>query len=171
MNNSKMINVEAYPNPTMPNNGMPSTYSGNGAKNYPNYLIYGNNGCLQFDPPSKQNNTSSLSSLSAASAASAASALPASPSWNFKSCDSNNPNQQFAINKISTLSQYNIPITSPNNSNHILNDSSNTLLGFYTVNPSSAHDQCLQLNNDGISIMPCNMDSEQRFKPYFHSVN
>ena len=138
---------------------MPNTYTGNKSTTYPNYLIYGNNGCLEFDPSP----TSKLSDDNS-------STLPKSPIWNFKSCDSNNPHQQFTVSKVSTLTQYNAPITNKSNSSYIINDASNAKLGFYTVNPINSFDQCLQLNNDGISVMPCNMDSSQRFKPSFQSV-
>ena len=163
MNNSKMLNVEAYPSPTSPNSLMPTTYPGNGSTNYPNYLIYGNNGCLQYNPSPTQNPSQNPSQLPLQS-------NNKSPTWNFNSCNANNPNQQFSINQINTLSQYNTPISSPNNSSYLLNDSTNTRLGFYTVNPNNANDQCLQLNNDGISIMPCNMDASQKFKPFYHSI-
>ncbi len=56
MNNSQSFNVELYNNKN-PNN----------SNNYPNYLVYGNNGCLEYE---KQNGKE--------------------PSkWNFKSCDAN----------------------------------------------------------------------------------
>ena len=38
------------------------------------------------------------------------------------------------------------------------------------VNPETAADQCLMLNNDGLSIMPCNMTSEQRFKALYSTI-
>lgn len=156
INNSKILNVEEYPNPTARNNGMPTSYSGNRSAKYPNYLIYGNNGCLQFSP-SPTNISPTATNFSA-------------PSWSFKSCDSNNANQQFNFNQINTLAQYNKPITNSNNSRYLLNDSSNTQYGFYIVNPSSTFDQCLQLNNDGLSIMPCTMDSSQRFKQMYNYI-
>ena len=164
MYNSKILNVEEYPSPTATNNGMPKTYSGNGAVKYPNYLIYGNNGCLEYNPSSTQK----LSSSSSVSPPSSSSASP--PSWSFKSCNANNPNQQFITNQINSLDKYNAPITDKNNSSYLLKDSKNTQFGFYVVNPSTANDQCLQLNNDGLSVMPCMMDSSQKFKPSFHSV-
>ena len=115
---------------------------------------------MQYNPsPTNNTSTPSLTPV-----------LNTPATWNFRSCDSNNPKQQFAINQINTVSQYNNPITDPNNSRYLLNDSSNTRMGFYTVNPNTAYDQCLQLNNDGISIVPCNMDSSQKFKQSYHNV-
>ena len=87
-----------------------------------------------------------------------------------KSCNANNPNQQFITNQINSLDKYNAPITDKNNSSYLLKDSKNTQFGFYVVNPSTANDQCLQLNNDGISVMPCNMDSSQRFGTNYNTV-
>jgi hypothetical protein len=149
MNNSAILNVEEYPDPKNTNtNGENSKYTGNGSPNYPNYLIYGNNGCLQYE--SSNNKT------------------PAT--WDFKSCNAKDPRQQFTINKITNLQQYNAPITSPNNKSYKMNSQSNVNFGFYSVNPNNVADQCLQLNNDGISVMPCNMDSSQRFGTNYNTV-
>ena len=154
MNNSSILNAEEYPNPSATNNGQPNsssnTYNGNNSSTYPNYLIYGNNGCLQYEPSSTINKNT--------------------PSWNFKSCDANESKQQFTTTLINNLDKYNNPITNSINQKYMLRDSTNTQLGFYTVNPNNAYDQCLQLNNDGLSIMPCTMESAQRFKPTYHSV-
>lgn len=155
MNNSQIVNLEGYPNPTATNNGQPSTYRGNGASKYPNYLIYGNNGCLQYNPP-----TTSSQSVE--------SSTPAS--YNFTSCNASNPSQQFYAKQINNISDYNTPITNNNNASYKINDPNNTIMGFYVVNPINANDQCLQLNNDGLSVMPCNMDSSQRFKPMYRNA-
>ena len=85
-------------------------------------------------------------------------------------CDSNNPKQQFVTNKINDLTTYNSYITNPINKNSILIDNTNVLFGFNVVNPINARDQCLQLNNDGLSIMPCDLDYSQRFKPFYNTV-
>ena len=152
INNSTNLNVEEFPDPennsNNVNNDQDSTYKGNGSKTYPNYLIYGNNGCLKYEP-----STSNKPST-----------------WDFKKCDANDPKQQFNINKINNLQQYNAPITNQNNKNYIINHESNVNFGFYSVNPSVEADQCLQLNNDGISVMPCNMDSSQRFSANYKTI-
>ena len=135
LNNSSILNLESYPDPD------PSI-------NNPKYLIYGNNGCLQYEDKYEKNPNT----------------------WNFKPCDANKSKQQFKINKINTLKQYNDLITNPNNEKYKINDQSNIKLGFYTVNPKNNYDQCLQLNNDGVSVMPCNMDSSQKFSPNHHTV-
>lgn len=143
MDTSQILNIENY-NENNKNNGSV----------YPNYLIYGNNGCLQYEPSYTNTNTNNVE--------------PAE--WSFKVCDSNNPKQQFVTNKINDLNTYNSYITDPINKNSILIDNTNVLFGFNVVNPINARDQCLQLNNDGLSIMPCDLDYSQRFKPFYNTV-
>ena len=143
MNNSNIINVQEFAVPA-------ATISNNSNVNYPYYLLYGNNGCLQYETPSSNKSVSST--------------------WNFMSCNANEPKQQFKINKINNIDQYNNPITNTNNKNYKIQSDSLTKYGFYSVNPSIAYDQCLQLNNDGISVMPCTMNSSQRFTTNYHSV-
>ena len=135
MKNSSILNLESYPDKDT-------------TKNNPKYLIYGNNGCLQYENKYEEEPNT----------------------WNFKPCDANKAKQHFKINQINTLNQYNDPITSKNNEKYKIKNESNTKLGFYTVNPIDDSDQCLQLNNDGVSVMPCNMDSSQRFSANQHTV-
>lgn len=149
---SASLNVEEYPDPDNNNNtSQPSTYQGNGAPTYPNYLIYGNNGCLKYNKASSNTDTSAT--------------------WNFQACNSNDPSQRFNMKQINTLADYNDKITNPNNQSNKILDTNTVIMGFYAVSPETASDQCLMLNNDGLSVMPCTMDSSQRFKPYYHSVN
>jgi hypothetical protein len=141
--NSQIINLEPYNN----NNKNNST-------EYPNYLIYGNNGCLQYEKSTTDNNN-----------------VLQPATWSFKPCNSNEPKQQFIQNQVNFLNNYNYYIKDPANKNYILNDGSNTTFGFYIINPiTSPNDQCLQLNNDGISVMSCNLTNSQRFKPYYSTV-
>ena len=152
MNNSQMLNVELYKESNVDGN-KDYVNQQNNSSIYPNYLIYGNNGCLQYEPPTINSKNVNV---------------PAS--WSFKSCNSNEPKQQFISNKINNLETYNSYITDPLNESSRLTDSSNILLGFNVVNPILAQDQCLQLNNDGLSVMPCNIDFSQRFKPSYTEV-
>lgn len=150
MNNSHILNLEEYPNPSISNTGQPSTYKGNNSSKYPNYLIYGNNGCLQYN---------------------AMTSSPVSPiQWSFQPCNATDSRQQFYMKQINTLEDYNLPIKDINNDNYKINSIENINMGFYIVNPSSSNEQCLQLNNDGLSVMPCNMDSTQRFKPMYRTA-
>jgi hypothetical protein len=146
---STSLNVEEYPDPKNKNNNQPNTYIGNGSSNYPNYLIYGNNGCLEY---AKGNNSNT----------------PAT--WSFQSCNSNKPEQRFTMSKIQTLEDYNSKITNPNNKNYKIADTNSVIMNFYVVNPEIDSNQCMTLNNDGLSVMPCTLDSSQRFKPLYHSI-
>lgn len=132
---SNSLNVEEYPN----------SQNGNGSTTYPNYLIYGNNGCLSYNA-SKNN-------------------------WAFKSCNANDSTQRFTITKINTKDDYNAKIINPKNQSYQIQDTNSVIMGFYSVNPETDNNQCLQLNTDGLSVMPCTMESSQRFKTLYHSVN
>ena len=157
LSNSQVLNVEGYlkPDPTATNNGQPSTYKGNGASpdKYPNYLIYGNNGCLQYNPGI--DSTTSLSSTPA--------------EYKFTSCNASNPKQQFFAKQITDKDTYNYPISESNRS-YKISDQSSTNMNFYVINPIGADKQCLQLNNDGLSVMPCTMYPTQRFKPMYQNA-
>jgi len=137
MNNSQSFNIELY-NEVNPNN----------STEYPNYLIYGNNGCLEYN---KQNGIESST-------------------WNFKSCDANNKKQQFVSTKIDNIDTYNRFINSETNGDRILKDNTSTLFGFNVINPIDTKDQCLQLNKDGLSVMPCSLDFSQRFRESYSTV-
>ena len=173
MNNSKILNVEDYndpnfnymitnpnstnPNSTNPNSTNPNStnkfnYKINGATQYPNYLIYGNNGCLQYEQSTidKYNK-------------------PIPATWKFQSCNANEPRQQFVSTQVNDLNTYNSFIPDENRSSR-LNGPNTTTFGFNIVNPINSQDKCLQLNNDGLSVMPCNLDFEQRFRPIYNTV-
>ena len=138
--NSKIINVELY-----------NDKNKNDAVKYPNYLIYGNNGCLEYD------NKKEYETVSVA------------PTWKFNTCNATNTKQQFVSNKINNLETYNSHIDD-NNKESILNDDSNIMFGFNIINPIDDDKKCVQLNNDGISVMPCNLKYDQRFKHSYNTV-
>lgn len=144
---SQSLNVEEYPDPTNHNSTQPATYRGNGATAYPNYLIYGNNGCLQYNKTAN------------------------SGTWAFQPCNSNLPEQRFNMTQINTMDDYNNKITDTANQSYKIADSNSVIMGFYVVNPETANNQCLTLNPDGLSVMPCNIDASQRFKPFYHSIS
>jgi len=143
--------VEPYPDPAS-KTSLPSYYVGNGATTYPNYLIYTNNGCLQYKPSDNANK--------------------AAASWTVQPCNSNLSGQRFNMQQVNNMTQYNALISNSNNANasYKISDPNSSIFGFYIVNPEGYDEQCLQLNGDGLSVMPCNMDSSQRFKPYYHSI-
>ena len=146
---SQSLNVEEYPDPANNNSSQPKTYRGNGAPEYPNYLIYGNNGCLQYN---KGKDASTAGT------------------WAFQPCNSNMPEQRFNMTQINTMDNYNNKITDIANQSYKIADTNSVIMGFYVVNPETANDQCLTLNPDGLSVMPCNIDASQRFKPFYHSI-
>ncbi len=127
---------------------------GNGSTVYPNYLIYGNNGCLEY-------NKSTLNPITNVKDPS---------TWAFKACNSNDTKQRFTMNKINNINDYNNKITDIKNIDYKIQDEKSTIMGFYVVNPETNSEQCMMLNNDGLSVMPCNMSDEQRFKPFYHSI-
>lgn len=147
LNTSTILNVEEYPDPQITNSNTPN-YNGNGAVNYPNYVIYGNNGCLQYNKGTNDKNPSS---------------------YNFQPCNANNANQRFTMQQIKNKNDYNARISDP--TKHINSDDS-IIMGFYVVNPEVDTNHCITLNNNGLTVEPCNMlHPSQRFKPYYHSVN
>ena len=131
----------------------------NGASQYPNYLIYGNNGCLQYEESVDTKNADAYGNKKI---------IPAT--WSFKTCDANEPRQQFVSTKVNDLKTYNNFITNPNNASNKIRSINTTTFGFNVINPINNQDQCLQLNNDGLSVMPCSLDFEQRFRPIYNTV-
>ena len=143
LHTSNLLNVEEFPNPAYSNASV--GYTGNGSSKYPNYLIYGNNGCLSYD---NSGNT-----------------------YEFKPCNANDAKQRFNMERINTIEQYNAKITDPKNQYYLLNSADSMIPGFYVVNPENIPDKCVNIGNDGLSVMPCNMQNAQRFKPYYHSIS
>ena len=151
---SVALNLETYSDPN--SSSVPKNYTGNGAPNYPNYLIYGNNGCLKYTPGDKPSNAPGNTNAGV---------------WGFQSCNSNDPSQRFYMNKINNMDDYNATITNPAMQSYKINDANSAIFGFYVVNPELDNSQCVQINQNGLSVIPCNMDSSQRFKPYYHNIN
>jgi hypothetical protein len=147
------------PMSSKPTTSKPFNSNINGSSHYPNYLIYGNNGCLQYEQ---------LTSKTDADNNGKTVLTPAT--WAFKPCNANDPRQQFVSTQVNDLPTYNSFITDPYNITSQLNSSKTTTFGFNIVNPINNQDQCLQLNNDGLSVMPCNLDFEQRFRPVYSTV-
>ena len=139
---STSLNVEQY---NKDSNNVGSIYN-----KYPNYLIYGNNGCLQYDSLTNENTPSN--------------------SWSFEPCHSNKSSQRFNISKIDNINDYNAKIATSNLKSHKIEDSNSAIFGFYVVNPENDSSQCIQINNEGLSVMPCSLDSSQRFKTYYHTI-
>ena len=154
------------PNTTKPNSRKPkntntinSNLQFNIANTYPNHLIYGNNGCLQYEETENTNTTDDYGNNII---------IPAS--WAFRPCNANEPRQQFVSTQVNDLDTYNSFITDKNNLSSRLKAKETTTFGFNIVNPIGNQDQCLQLNSQGLSVMPCNLDFEQRFRPIYNTV-
>ena len=157
IDNSQILNIEKYPNPTAtePTPTTPNDY----------YLIYANNKCVEFIPPTTPITPTNPISTSPGTIA--------ETGWDLKPCNASNPNQQFKLTNIQNQTVYNNMIYNDNNkSKYTLNDASSSLYGFYTVNPNNDtyKTHCLQLNDDGLSVVPCNLESSQRFKTFYQSV-
>ena len=144
MNNSQILNTEIYNT---------NNTNINSSNKYPNYLIYGNNKCLEYNKGYIDNNN-----------------VPQSSTWSFQNCNANDSKQQFISNKISDISSYNSYIQDPNNRTSQIKSNNTTLFGFNVVNPANDTSQCLQLNSEGLSVMPCTLDFTQRFKPVYNTV-
>ena len=147
------------PMSSKPTTSKPFNSNINGSSHYPNYLIYGNNGCLQYEQLTSKNDADNNGKTVLTPA-----------TWAFKPCNANDPRQQFVSTQVNDLPTYNSFITDPYNITSQLNSSKTTTFGFNIVNPINNQDQCLQLNNDGLSVMPCTLDFEQRFRPVYNTV-
>lgn len=115
----------------------------NSNSNY--YLIYGNNGCLSYNPDELINDKP----------------------YDFIKCNANDPRQQFYINPVNDLCAYNNLIV--NNIDQI-NDKSIINLGFNAITPSSDINQCLTADSNSITIQPCTLDNNQKFKSFTKSI-
>jgi hypothetical protein len=109
----------------------------NSASNY--YLLYGNRGCLSYDNP-KSNYT-------------------------FQPCNANDPMQQFFVNPVNNLCDYN------NFASDTLKSASSIKMGFNVITPSTNDKQCLTTYPDSkVTIEPCTLSSNQRFHTYSKNI-
>jgi hypothetical protein len=89
------------------------------------------------------------------------------PDYGVGNCQLNMKNQQFNINKISTLEEYNNAIKF--DSNKVTNvEFENSSAPFYIVNPArndeDAAKECITLDKNGdVTIEPCNLSNYQRW--------
>lgn len=124
------------PNPTqLINNDLSRCSINNSKKN--NYLIYGNNGCLSYNPQ-------------------------LTPSYTFIPCNANDTKQQFKINQVNDLCTFN----SLTKNNFSINHPNSVKLGFNAVTPLSDSTQCLTAYPDSITIQPCTLDNSQKFQTF-----
>lgn len=125
------------PNPTKPINNDLTTCSNFNNSNTNNYLIYGNNGCLSYNPDKN-------------------------PSYAFIPCNANDKKQQFKINNVNDLCTFN----SLTKNNFQLNNPNSVKLGFKAVTPSTDNTQCLTAFPDAVTIQPCILDNSQTFQSF-----
>ena len=153
--NSRILNVEQR---KYYNDGEPETPG--------KFIVYGNGGCLSYDP-SKYTTPVTINGKKVDETYKQVS---------FKSCDAKDETQLFEMNKISTIGDYNryadmskssmqsIP-SLPTNSPDIF-----TNLNYYLVNPTSSPNMCLNFNDSGLSVQPCNMSMNQKYSSINHHV-
>lgn len=116
-----------------------------------NYLIFGNNGCLSYNP--EFINDKNLNN------------------FKFEKCNANDINQQFILSQINDQTNYNNLVDSKS---QIASDIS-TSYGFYAAIPYNNYildkdkndRQCVTINDEGLTIQKCNLDYTQRFKAFY----
>ena len=113
-----------------------------------NYMIFGNGGCLSYNQVVDDNNV-------------------ATNQYAFTHCNVQNDQQQFNIRNIrdkniynnnvhSNLNTINIDIGQPFNIVKPANTNAKAL-------PNDKNNQCLTLNENGVTVEPCNLEPSQRF--------
>ena len=101
------------------------------------YMIFGNGKCLSYDK-----NTNNISE------------------YKFVDCNRRDDKQLFKIGKVDSVITYNNKIANPYN--EIKSDKFDSL-GFYYVSPKDYAKECMTLNDNGLTIQPCDLDSNQRY--------
>ena len=101
------------------------------------YMVFGNGKCLSYD-----NNGNKKGE------------------YDFVDCNRRNDNQLFKIDKIGGSLAYNNKVANPINK---IDSTKFETLGFYSVSPKGDEKQCMTLNDNGIIIQPCDLNSQQRY--------
>lgn len=79
-----------------------------------------------------------------------------------KICLANNPDQQFKLHKVEDVDGYKLLTNSSTNElPHYDNE-----YPFYLITPKNNEKLCLQTEDDGVSIQPCNLNISQRWKGF-----
>ena len=105
------------------------------------YMVFGNGKCLSFKKT--KNNEDKLVN-----------------EYKFVDCNRQEPEQLFKIDKVYNKNQYNNKI---NNPIHQITSTKFDTMGFYAVSPKDDLKECLTLNDDGLTIQPCDLNSNQRY--------
>jgi len=101
------------------------------------YMVFGNGKCLSYDKDGKK-----------------------TKEYEFVDCNRRDNEQLFKIDKINGTLAYNNKVASPINR---IDSTKFETLGFYTVSPKGNDKQCMTLNDNGLVIQPCDLNSEQRY--------
>lgn len=137
INSKEIKGVQSFSNSQVLN-----VYPGKKSENdTSNFLIFGNAGCLAFNQ-NKEEDGKKINQ------------------YDFVHCNVQNDQQQFNIHEIKSLEDYNNTVSSP-----IDKLSSNRFvdMGFKVVKPQGQDNECLTLNENGLTVEPCTLDTDQRF--------
>lgn len=104
------------------------------------YMVFGNGKCLEFK---KQPDGTKMVN-----------------EYKFVDCNRNDDTQLFKIDKIRDIKNFNDKVDNPF---YKIKSSENDVFGFHTLSPKLHTTQCITLNDDGLTIQPCNLQVEQRF--------
>jgi hypothetical protein len=115
---------------------LPDDISRNDKPNH-EYMVFGNGKCLSYNANGNKVGE-----------------------YDFVDCNRRDNNQLFKIDKINGTLAYNNKVSNPINK---IDSSRFEILGFYTVSPKGDEKQCMTLNEDGLVIQPCDLNSEQRY--------
>ena len=105
------------------------------------YMVFGNGKCLSFKKT--KNNEDKLVN-----------------EYKFVDCNRQEQDQLFKIDKVHNKNQYNSKISNPI---HKITSTKFDTMGFYAVSPKNNLKECLTLNDDGLTIQPCDLNSNQRY--------
>jgi hypothetical protein len=83
-------------------------------------------------------------------------------------CNSFDTEQQFVLNKINNLDEYNYLLATNIQDNLTDEENKNVNYPFYVLQPDNSN-KCVSINNKQIQIVPCNGEEEVRFEGYFDS--
>lgn len=83
-------------------------------------------------------------------------------------CNSFDTEQQFVLNKINNLDEYNYLLATNIQDNLTDAENKNVSYPFYVLQPDNST-KCVSINNKQLQIVPCNGDEEVRFEGYSDS--
>jgi hypothetical protein len=149
-NNNRILNVEKRKNYTE-------------SDSLDKFIIYANGGCVAYDPTQYTN----LSPINGKKDNETYKQV------SFKPCNAKDETQLFVMNHINNIDNYN-KYANMSNDLSLLPLSKDTVtassLNYYLVNPVSSPEMCLNFNDSGLSVQPCNMSLSQKYSTINHHV-